>query len=236
MGKRYEVTEPIIINVFDAPVEDVGKATAPGDDVQSAPGVLPGSPTGSSSRAASLSLMKAVTSSDLEKKLLMLKIAVFENDGESSKKMKNIRKDWVKEIDDVSELCELSDKDRKKLAEMLFDDFVSFVFSRDNLHKNSDDLRALLDKLSRIEAAREAFFGINGLPGGFIEKVFSASSPVFGLMSEIIELYHDDSFRNSMRRYVDDAFSSEMASPEMGADDDVSDAPAGSLLSRQDIT
>jgi hypothetical protein len=229
--------EPMIVGVIDEPVDDEMKPSAVSEDIQPAPGVLPGNPVGSAARAGALSLMRVTTSSeDLDKKLIMLKLAVFEHEGEASKKMAKIKRDWIKKIMKLEDLEEIEDKEKKKLATMLFDDFISFVFSRENLHKNSDDLRAMLKKLSEVESAREAFFGINGLPAGFISKFFSSDSPVFGMMSQIIELYNDDSFRNSMKRYVDEAFSAEMSTPESGIDQDKADAPDGSLLSsRQDM-
>jgi len=221
--------------VFDSNVQDAGKASAPGDDYQSAPGILPGAPEGSGQRAAGLSLMRTVSAAEEKELLLMLKMAEFEHGEESGKKLAKLKKEWIQQFTDDQELGELDKKERKKLALLLYDDFISFVFSGENLHKNTDDLRAILRKLSKIEGSREAYFGINDLPSGYIGRVFSPKSIVFGLMSDVIELYNDDSFRNRMKRIVDDAFSADVSAPDNGTDHSGDEAPAGSLLSKHDI-
>ena len=59
---------------------------------------------------------------------------------------------------------------------------------------------------------------------------------VFEEMKELISLYGDNQFRTYMRRVVDEAFTSEMASTQTSDMTQEESAPAGSLLSKVDPT
>ena len=151
-----------------------------------------------------------------------------------------MKSQWAKEVIALPDLKDVSDKDRKHLADVLFNDFVEFVYSKDNLHKTPDDLRALLKRIVVVETAKGAFLDIANVPGGFVEGFFSSDSPLFDNMKELVDLYHDDTFRSYMKSVVDGAFSADMAGPSSATDspanDDEDGSPAGSLLSKDDIT
>ena len=187
-----------------------------------------------------LCLMKDAAKEIYGLKMMMLKIAAFENGPVTSEKFSKMKSQWAKEVIALPDLKDVSDKDRKHLADVLFNDFVEFVYSKDNLHKTPDDLRALLKRIVVVETAKGAFLDIANVPGGFVEGFFSSDSPLFDNMKELVDLYHDDTFRSYMKSVVDGAFSADMAGPSSATDspanDDEDGSPAGSLLSKDDIT
>lgn len=231
--------KPMVINTFDAPVEQSNKPSMGPDDYQQSPGILPGDPVGPSASRGGYkppALMKVASNSDVEKRLVMLRLAAFENSEQSGKKFKKIKNKWIEEVVNLPELKEVSEKDRKTLATTLFEDFVEFIYSKDNLHRTSDDLRALIGRIAAIESSRQTFMDIENLPPGFVNDFFSPTSSLFDNMLELVELYHDNSFRNYLRRVVDDAFSADMSgttSDNPSKED--TEAPDGSLLSQNSM-
>jgi hypothetical protein len=167
---------------------------------------------------------------------LMIKMAEFEHGDATGKKFRMLRKKWMKKVIGLEELDSVPTEAKKKLALDLFNDFMEFIYSKENLHTNVDDIRALLRRLSEMESSRDVDLEIENLPNNFIGQFFSPSSPVFEEMKELVSLYSDNQFRTYMRRVVDDAFTSEMASPQMSDMTQEESAPAGSLLSKVDPT
>jgi len=220
------------------------------DDMQQAQGTLPWDWEENSSvgpsvvepgvRAATLKLTRKITAEEIRKQELILKLALFEGAHFGSRlfrgsdsKMSKIKKEWIDIINNLGELDDMDPKVRDSLGKTLFDDFVAFIFSEANIHKTMDDLRALLNNLNQIETTREVFSDID-IPSGFINRVLGYDSPLLDKMKEIIELYHDDSFRNYMRHIVDEAFTSDLATPMDSnyENNEGEESPAGSILSR----
>ncbi len=175
--------------------------------------------------SSKLLLFKYADENVIDAQIEELRIVLAEN----NKNMQEMKEQWTRVLVNSIDLKDIDEKERIKFAEDTFKDFTKFIYKRDNLYKNVDQLPAMLEKLYEIISGGHKY---DKIPTAFMQMFFSYRSPAYSLMRSMVSLFNDNSFLAEQNALIEDVISSNSLDTFEDGNKSMEgeDAPEGTLM------